>query len=49
MLSIHVIGEGNSFGELSMLNNTKRQAAIITSSDCVFGVLNRKEYKTIIQ
>lgn len=38
------IRDGASFGELALLKDGPRAASIVTSTDCKFAILNKKDY-----
>ncbi|CAD8109263.1 unnamed protein product [Paramecium sonneborni] len=41
--------QGQSFGEMALLNDSLRSASIICDTKCIFGVLSKKDYKEILQ
>jgi CRP-like cAMP-binding protein len=43
-----VLGPGDCFGELALLNNKPRSACIFTREKCSFGVLERHDYLRIL-
>lgn len=46
---MNVLKAGNSFGELALLNdNAKRTATIIAKEDCIFAVMEKHHFKSIL-
>ncbi|CAD8147584.1 unnamed protein product [Paramecium pentaurelia] len=46
---VNILKAGNSFGELALLNdNAKRTATIIAKEDCMFAVMEKHHFKTIL-
>lgn len=43
------LGEGSTFGELALLNSKPRAATVHCVDDCICGVLNKHDYKKIIE
>lgn len=43
-----LLGPGDSFGELALINNKPRSACILTREECSFGVLERHDYLRIL-
>jgi CRP-like cAMP-binding protein len=43
------LGDGSTFGELALLNSKPRAATINCVVDSTFGVLNKHDYKKIIE
>jgi CRP-like cAMP-binding protein len=54
MLTLHtfkvvtVLGEGDCFGELALINNRRRAARVSSMDQCLLGVLKKGDYKTTI-
>jgi CRP-like cAMP-binding protein len=46
--SIKQLQKGESFGELALLHGAPRSATIITLTDCLFWVLERRNFKKIV-
>ena len=40
--------QGQSFGELALLNNKPRAATVKTLTDCIFAVIGRTEYQRVL-
>lgn len=49
MLKVNEMGQGDSFGELALINDAPRMATILTHTPCIFAVLNKKDFKNIFQ
>ena len=47
-VEVLTLREGNSFGELALINNKPRAATITTMSNCCFALLGRTEYQKIL-
>lgn len=45
---VNILKSGASFGELALLNDVKRTATIIAKEDCVFAVIDKQNYKSIL-
>ena len=41
--------EGNSFGELALINDKPRAATITCEQDCTLGYISRNDYKRILE
>lgn len=41
--------QGQSFGELALINHDKRSATIKCITDCLFAVINKVEYDKILK
>ena len=41
--------EGNSFGELALINDKPRAATITCEQDCTLGFISRNDYKRILE
>ena len=41
--------EGQSFGELALLNNAPRAATIFCLSDCYFATLDKEDYVRVLK
>ena len=41
--------EGQSFGELALINNEPRAATIICNTKCVFVTINKEEYERVLK
>ena len=48
MLKVATLKVGIGFGELALMNNTPRSATIKTEEDCQFAVLNKADFKIIM-
>jgi CRP-like cAMP-binding protein len=46
---VDVLEDGHSFGEFALINNKPRAASIYCLSNCHFAVLNKSDYKRILQ
>ena len=42
------LGVGQTFGELSLINEQKRTSRIQTQSDCHFAVLGKEDYSKVL-
>lgn len=43
------LSDGATFGEVALINNSKRQASIICHTPCHFAVLDKKDYQDILK
>jgi len=41
--------QGDSFGELAILNKSKRSATIVCKSECSFAILGRDDFNKILR
>ena len=48
LLKVNVLKEGDYFGERALINDAPRLATIVCETNCVFAVLNKKDYKEIL-
>lgn len=48
-IDVSVLNAGQSFGELALINNEKRQATIKCDKDCLFAVINQAEYEKVLK
>lgn len=48
-VEVITLTEGQSFGELALINSKPRAATIRAVTDCSFGVISRYDYKRIIE
>lgn len=39
---------GDNFGELALIDNSTRKASIICLSNCIFAILDKEHYKSIL-
>ena len=46
--NIKTLSRGMCFGELALLNVQRRAARVNASADCIFGVLDKKEYDRVL-
>ena len=46
--NVKSLRRGNSFGELALINLQRRAARVIAKTDCLFGVLDKKEYDRVL-
>ena len=49
LVEIRVLGSGESFGELALLNNNPRSATVKCLTQCYFAVLSQRDYKKILR
>jgi len=45
---VNTLRAGIGFGELALINDSKRTATIIAKEDCVFAVMEKHHYKSIL-
>ncbi|CAK68447.1 unnamed protein product (macronuclear) [Paramecium tetraurelia] len=45
---VNILKAGASFGELALINDAKRTATIVAKEDCVFAVMEKHHYKSIL-
>lgn len=45
---VNVLKVGSSFGELALINDAKRTATIVAKEDCIFAVMEKHNYKSIL-
>jgi CRP-like cAMP-binding protein len=48
VLSRH-LNAGDTFGEMSLLDNQPRMATIVCTNECHFAVLDKKDFVTILK
>jgi CRP-like cAMP-binding protein len=48
MIKVAELTKGHSFGELALLNNTRRSATIVALEDCDFGVIEKQNFEKIV-
>ena len=48
MSEIAVLGAGDGFGELALLNDSPRLATIVCKEDSYFGTLNKEPFRAIL-
>lgn len=48
MFHVDTFQAGRSFGELALMNNTRRSATIVTLEDCDFGVIAKKDFDKVM-
>ena len=48
-LEVAKLGTGKSFGEIALLEDTKRNATITCVTDCDFAVIKRNDYQKVLQ
>ena len=48
MYHVDTFRSGRSFGELALLNNTKRSATIVALEDCDFGILDKENFDLVM-
>ena len=49
MLKVKVLHDGESFGELALINNQPRSGTLICEGDCVFAVLSKEQFQSILK
>ena len=45
---MNILKAGASFGELALINDAKRTATIVAKEDCIFAVMEKHHYKSIL-
>lgn len=48
MVQVDTFEPGRSFGELALLNNTKRSATVVALEDCDFGVVDKANFDKVM-
>ena len=48
MIKVAELSKGQSFGELALLNNSKRAATVVAIEDCDFGVLSKENFEKVV-
>ena len=48
-VEVVTLTQGQSFGELALINNEPRAATIKTIADCSFGIIGRHDYKKVLE
>lgn len=45
---VNQLKEGDSFGEMALINEAPRLATIVCESQCIMGVLSKNDFKNIL-
>lgn len=48
VFELKLLGKGESFGELALINNKPRQATVVCKEDCEFAILEKKDFEEIL-
>jgi CRP-like cAMP-binding protein len=49
MMKVNEMREGESFGELALINDAPRMATVVSYTECIFAVLSKKDFSTIMK
>jgi CRP-like cAMP-binding protein len=49
LTKVKVLGQGEFFGEMALLNNKPRLASVFCEEDCEFGVLDKESFNSILK
>ncbi|CAK93877.1 unnamed protein product (macronuclear) [Paramecium tetraurelia] len=49
LFKVNELHDGDSFGERALINEAARLATVVCETECFFGVLNKQDYREILQ
>ncbi len=48
VFELKILGKGENFGELALINNKPRQATVVCKEDCELAILEKKDFEDIL-